>query len=392
MCRRRSVLGHPIDTPHFLTQILIGHIQVMTFYDIPPLQVPHFVARKALLTRLEKLFECSVTTSSPTIVVLLGMGGGGKTQLALEYCRRMKDSGKLRAIFWLDASSRNALYRAMEIIAKWLLPERVFDNPHAAVTVVRDLLSSWSDMWLMVFDNLDNPSDLQDILNFFPDSRYGSILVTSRYAGSKELGQPIELDCMEREEGLQLLLRSPEPETEELAAAEQILTQLGYLPLAIDQARAYISRRQLHLRDFVEEYEKRKENIMQETPQFWQYHRMLPDKEEETSLSLLTTWEMSLSLLGIGEGYTAKLGDVLTLFAFFHHISISENLFSSDDKDTDITSSPMSIFNDDGHWDHLKFEGAVVQMQELSLLQFSRRNANEIVVSLHSMVSDWLHV
>jgi len=71
----------------------------MTFYDIPPLQVPRFVARKALLTRLEKLFEYSATTSSPTIVVLLGMGGGGKTQLALEYCRRMKDSGKLRAIF-----------------------------------------------------------------------------------------------------------------------------------------------------------------------------------------------------------------------------------------------------------------------------------------------------
>jgi len=392
MCRRGSVLIIPINTSHFLTQILIGHIQVMTFYDIPPLQVPHFVTRKALLTRLEKLFECSATTSSPTIVVLLGMGGGGKTQLALEYCRHMKDSGKLRAIFWLDASSRNALYRAMEIIAKRLLPERVFDDPHATVIVVRDVLSSWSDTWLMVFDNLDNPSDLQDILNFFLDSRYGSILVTSHYAGSKELGQQIELDCMEKEEGLQLLLPSLEPDTEELATAEQILTQLGYLPLAIDQAQAYISRRQLHLKKFVEEYERRKQGIMQETPQFWQYCHMLPDKEEETSLSLLTTWEMSLSLLGIGEGHTAKLGDVLTLFAFFHHVSISEKLFSGDDEDTDLTSSPMSIFNNDGNWDHLKFEGAIVQMQELSLLQFSHCNANEIVVSLHSMVSEWLCV
>ena len=177
------------------------------------------------------------------------MGGTGKTQLALEYCRRMKDSGNLRGIFWLDASSREGLYRAMEMIAKRLMPGRVLDNPHTSASVVRDTLSSWSDPWLMVFDNLDNPDELNGIQKFFPDSPRGSILVTSRCAGSKELGQFIEVDCMELEEGLELLLRSPETDTEKLAAAERILIKVGYLPLAIDQARAYISRRRLHLRD-----------------------------------------------------------------------------------------------------------------------------------------------
>ena len=94
----------------------------------------------------------------------------------------------------------------------------------------------------MVFDNIDNPSDLHGIETFFLDRRHGSILVTSRYAGSKELGWFIEVDRMEREEGLELLLRSPETDTEELAAAERSLVKLGYLPLAIDQARAYFSR------------------------------------------------------------------------------------------------------------------------------------------------------
>ena len=280
----------------------------------------------------------------------------------------------------------------METVAKQLLPDRVFDNPDAAVALVNDVLSSWSDRWLLVFDNLDNPSDLHGILNFFPSSHRGCMLITSHFAGSKELGQSIELDRMEKEEGLQLLLRSSGVDADELAAAEEILGLLGNLPLAIDQARAYISKQQLRLRAFVKEYERRKQNVMEETPHFWQYRRMLPDREKETSLSLLTTWEMSLQLLGVGEGRAAELEKVLTLFAFFNPVNISERLFSDDGEDSNLATSPMSIFIDDGHWNHFKFEGAVVEMQELSLLQFSHRNENEITVSLHSMVSEWLRV
>jgi tetratricopeptide (TPR) repeat protein len=319
------------------------------------------------------------------------MGGQGKTQLTLEYCRQMKDVQKFRAIFWLDASSREALYRAMEAIAKQLQPERVLNSPQAALALVKHVLSNWSDAWLLVFDNLDDPSDLDHILNFFPDSRYGCILVTSRHAGCKELGQSIEVDRMEKDEGLQLLLRFTDTSAaQELVDAEQILALLEYLPLAIAQTQAYISRRQLPLRDFVDEYEKRKQHLLRETPPFWQYSRRLPDTQEKTPLSLFTTWEMSLPLLRTGEGHAGALEEVLMVFAFFHRLSISEKLFSVEDTGAPFAGSPMSIFIDNGHWDHFKFECVVVQMQELSLLRFSRRNADEIVVSLLSMVSEWL--
>ena len=293
------------------------------------------------------------------------MGGAGKTQLALEYCQRMKNSRRFRAIFWLDASSRNTLYSSIETAAKQLLPDRVFDNPDAAVASVNDVLSRWSERWLLVFDNLDNPEDLPGIVGFFPASQHGSILITSRHAGTKELGRSIELDRMEKEEGLQLLLRSPTINTDELDAAEEILNLLGNLPLGIDQARAYISKRRLGLRAFVTEYERRKQSVMQETPHIWQYRRMLPGKEE-TPLSLLTTWEMSLPLLGIGE-QASELERVITFFAFFNPVNISERLFSNDQDDDNSATSPMSIFKEDGHWNHLKFEDAIAKMQELSL-------------------------
>ena len=335
------------------------------------------------------LFGRPTTTSTPLIVVLIGMGGAGKTQLALQYCRHMKDSRRYRAIFWLDASSRNTLYGSMKTAAEQLLPNRLFDDPDAAVALVKDVLSSWNDRWLLVFDNLDNPKDLRGIVNFFPVNRHGCILITSRYAGSKELGQTIELDHMEKDEGLQLLLRSSGGHTDELEAAEEILSLLGNLPLAIDQARAYISNRQLGLRAFVREYELRKLSVMQETPQYWQYRRMSPGKEMETSLNLLAT--LSLSLLGVGEQAT-ELEKVITLFSFFNPVSISERLFSKDGDDDNLTTSPMSIFKDDGRWNHLKFEEAMVKMEEQSLLQFSHSNEDEITVSLHPMVSEWLRM
>ena len=317
------------------------------------------------------------------------MGGAGKTQLALEYCQRMKILRKFQAIFWLDASSRNTLYSSMETAAKHLLPDRVFDNPDAAVASVNDVLSRWTVRWLLVFDNLDNPEVLSRIVSFFPASQFGCILITSRLTGSSELGQSIELDRMEKEEGIQLLLHSSGGDTDDDDAAEETLNILGNLPLAIDQARAYISKRRLGLAAFLTEYERRKESIMQETPHVWQYRRMLPGKEEETSLSLSTAWEMLLQLLGVGEE-AAELEKVLTLFAFFNPVNIGERLFRNDAYDVNPTS-PMSIFKDDGHWNHFKFEDAIVKMQELSLLQFSL-NESEITVSLHSMVSEWLRM
>jgi tetratricopeptide (TPR) repeat protein len=350
--------------------------------------VSHFVPRKALIARLDTAFNSALENLSQlVIIVLLGMGGSGKSQLALEWCHRMRETRKFKAIFWLDASSRPMLHHAMDTVAKMIAPERSFNNSQAATTFVIETLSGWDDPWLMVFDNLDNPSDLQDINTFFPNAHHGVILVTSRYAGTKELGHSIELDCMERDESLELLLGPPEARSGDVAVADVILKRLGYLPLAIDQARAYMSKRRLSPQSFLVEFDKRKETIMKETPRYWQYQSTLPN-QEKTPQSLLTTWEMSLNLLGgIGED-AAPLQDVLTLFAFFHHARISERIFTDDPELT----SPMSAFYDCDNWDHTKFRDAVVQMQELSLLQFSYDDQDEIVVSLHTMVSEWLRI
>src|ERR1700751_4895653 len=110
------------------------------------------------IERLEKEITSSANDGSrTTIVVLLGMGGAGKSQLALECCRRQRTASNFRAVFWVDTSTLRSLRNAMESIAKRLGPTRQFDDSEAASRFALDALSSSNYPWLMVLDNLDEP-------------------------------------------------------------------------------------------------------------------------------------------------------------------------------------------------------------------------------------------
>ena len=76
------------------------------------------MVRVELLEKIEKSFTTTKNASCQNIVVLLGMGGQGKTQLALKYCRVAKLSRRFQAFFWVDASSPKALSRDFEIITE----------------------------------------------------------------------------------------------------------------------------------------------------------------------------------------------------------------------------------------------------------------------------------
>ena len=123
------------------TAIIIGE---NTYYEIPSLQVHQFVERVELLEEIETSFATAGNTSHPKIVVLLGMGGQGKTQLALEYCRVARTSGKFQAIFWIDASSSNTVSRGLETIAaKISSPGRLFDDIESKIAFVKETLEQW---------------------------------------------------------------------------------------------------------------------------------------------------------------------------------------------------------------------------------------------------------
>ena len=104
------------------------------------------------------------------MVVLQALGGQGKTQIALELCRRLKRD--CRGVFWLDATSKPTLERSFELIAGKLdrFVANGLEDVELKVKFVLDTIQNWEEPWLMVFDNYDRPDVFTDIKQFLPES------------------------------------------------------------------------------------------------------------------------------------------------------------------------------------------------------------------------------
>lgn len=139
----------------------------------------------------ELLYNHSIRTR----VVLHGLGGIGKTQLAIEYIRRHKE--KYTAIFWLNANDQDSLKLSFRDIAQQVLKYHRSTSLLASVNLddldqVVYAVKAWLDLqentgWLTIYDNYDNPkipSNLDrlavDIRQFLPHSDQGSIIITTR--------------------------------------------------------------------------------------------------------------------------------------------------------------------------------------------------------------------
>lgn len=192
--------------------------------------------------------------------------GQGKTQLALEYCRRQRAS---HSVFWVDAMSSGTAFRSFENIASKLAPGANFPNPEAARGYVLKALESFSDPLLLVFDTFDQPGEFTTVKDFFPLG--AKIILTSRHNDSKRLGSSIEVGVMSYDEGIELLLHQAglEKSTENLEHAKAITQELGGLALAIDQAATYINARNVPLHTFSEVYEKRRAAILKHVSCCW---------------------------------------------------------------------------------------------------------------------------
>ena len=130
-----------------------------------------FFGRQKLLTDLEKyLLRPQQQHEKPTVVVLQALGGQGKSQIALELCRKLRKD--YRGIFWLDATSKASVERSFEEIAEVLNKPaiRLLEDTEGKVTFVLDTIQDWNERWLVVYDNYDRPDIFHDIRKFIPQS------------------------------------------------------------------------------------------------------------------------------------------------------------------------------------------------------------------------------
>lgn len=189
------------------------------------------------------------------IAVLTGLGGIGKSQIAREYVRRR--GGKYRAVLWLDASSETSSLTGLLSAAQdlHLVEADQIDARRITSTIGRWLGSR--DDWLVVLDNLRDPVLPRA---FLPPEWEGHVVVTSRLGNLQEIGvlTPISVGPFSMEEAVGFLsLRTRLQSQTDRNDAAALADTLGGLPLALEQAAAYLSSKPCEIGDYLKAYRQR---------------------------------------------------------------------------------------------------------------------------------------
>jgi len=215
-------------------------------WTVPYQRNPFFTGREALLIQLHEHLTTNNTTALTQSQAIHGLGGIGKTQVAIEYAYRYQN--EYTHVLWLNAQSTENLLTEYIILADLLqLPQLEKDEHYQSRLIA--LVHQWfvqQERWLLILDNAD---DMSAVSAFIPTRGRGHLIITTReYTTGSFISMDVEK--MNPEEGVSFLLRRAKmlssdvplehvPQQDRLQA-EAIVTALDGLPLALDQAGAYL--------------------------------------------------------------------------------------------------------------------------------------------------------
>jgi tetratricopeptide (TPR) repeat protein/class 3 adenylate cyclase/DNA-binding XRE family transcriptional regulator len=230
-------------------------------WNVPFARNPFFTGRTSLLERLHEQLNQSQAAALTQSHALTGLGGIGKTQSAVEYTYRYRS--EYSAVFWVLAASRETMVADYIAIARLLsLPGQDEQDQMQTVMATKRWLEQHGN-WLLVLDNADTLSLLSD---FLPNTAHGHILLTTRAQATGKIAMNLSVEKMEISEGMQLLLHrakllAPGESQDNLSATIrkaglQLVKELDCLPLALDQAGAYIEEIGCSLPEYLELFQR----------------------------------------------------------------------------------------------------------------------------------------
>lgn len=225
--------------------------------EIPP-RNPDFTGREELLQQLRGQLTSQVRTALLPHT-LHGLGGVGKTQLAVEYAYRFDHAYDL--VWWVPAEQPALIRQSLRALAARLdlvAPDDA--DVGRALTRVHDALRTGHPYrrWLLIFDNANRPEDLAPFLSI-PG---GHLLITSRNYSWAGIAQTLEVDVFSRAESKELLRARLDGLTE--PEADRLAQLLGDLPLALEQAVSWINGTATPVAEYAELLEKRAVEALRE--------------------------------------------------------------------------------------------------------------------------------
>jgi hypothetical protein len=216
------------------------------FIGVPP-RIASFTGRADALDRLDAILmrdkPAAVTHATVGRVAVQGMGGVGKTALAIEYAHRFR--GLYAGVCWCPAETRTGLLSTLASLAVTLgaASAEEADVEKAAKAALRRLAEQRAT-WLLAYDNVPAPDRIADLL----PSAGARVLITSRFSDWSELADEVALGVLPPEQAVALL--ESRTQRSDALGAEALAEALGRLPLALDHAAAYCKRTQMRFADY----------------------------------------------------------------------------------------------------------------------------------------------
>jgi tetratricopeptide (TPR) repeat protein len=323
-----------------------------------PLRNKNFTGREAIFSQLRRSATHRVTAvvpEDPLPQALQGLGGVGKTAVAIEYAHRYRS--EYDVVWWIPADQLPLVRAALASLAARLgLESAAASGIEGAASAALDALRRGQpyDRWLLIFDNADQPEDFPDLIPQGP----GDVLITSRNPRWDTRAETVQMNVFSRSESVDFLRkRAPINITND--EADMLAERLGDLPLALDQAGAMLAETGMPVDEYLQLIDKQIVKIMAE------------GKSAEYPTSVTAAW--SVSVAKVHQQLPSAL-ELLRCCAFFGPEPIPRDVFRRATQATDTRVSDLMQ-------DSILFARAIRELGRFALVTIGGRS-----ISVHRLV------
>ncbi|PVG01168.1 hypothetical protein CPB86DRAFT_795172 [Serendipita vermifera] len=368
-----------------LEQLSHSGTSIVAHKSLPAI-TPNFVMREEPWDKLMAVVTEHVSSSIQKVVVVSGMAGYGKTQLCAKFAHHI--SSNFDHVLTIDGSSEASIQADLVAHVRSIGPD------HAEASLAEALLflsDHRNQNWLLFIDNADN--ETWDLSNYIPNCDHGFVLVTTRNQRLGSLASRpewhIELDVMSLEEALSVLKhgRAFSTSKEEQQLLPKIAAELGYLPVALSQARAYVQETRCSAREYLELFKTNRGKLLKYNSQ---------DRQKANAF---TSFSMSFNRL------PGKAKKFLYILSHYHFADFpmqafalaAQSQFKSQPYDflrrngvnLDSISHLKFIFFTEGAWTSSSQHEILRPLQSYSMVSFSSGFKTDLL-RMQSLFRDWL--